>query len=631
MSASSQPAGDAGDAGDAGVPAATAEPSRQAIRPAQRIGLLLLAIWVLILSVLTWSSLQAIERYERHANEQVEQRTRLVALMQSTLIDSELDAIDRDLRVIGERLVQRLDEPASQQARTMESSLDANALVRDLWWVDETGEPLATRRRVDDLSIAPAREPFFRSHVQAPRRQAGDQAFLSQPITVGDARLMAMSRALRDEAGAFRGVLVAYVDLATLAALIDRVTASERLVSLVAHRQGHLLLNLATHGPPSEALADWLQAGDTSPQQAGHFLGRAGGHDYQYALAQPEGWPLNVVAAEDLTSLEARLAANAHDHLWRLLIWAVVSGLLLLLVGWLFARRASALEQVADSERRLAESHRRNAAIIEAMPDLLFTMDAEGRILDFEPGEGIPLLAKPEAFLGQTVADVLPPELAELTRSVIDRTLSSGKVQTYQYHLDFDGLRHYYEGRCSPLTKSSVLILIIDITPRKQAENALEWAATHDALTRLPNRRLFLDRLALASSEFHRYGGIGFCLLYLDLNGFKAVNDSLGHAAGDQLLQRVAERLAQQVRGADSVARLSGAEFVVMISHASRPEARVVVDKLREEIGQPYALDEGEARISVSIGMACCPEDGRAAEALLRSADADMYRQKPAR
>jgi diguanylate cyclase (GGDEF)-like protein/PAS domain S-box-containing protein len=301
---------------------------------------------------------------------------------------------------------------------------------------------------------------------------------------------------------------------------------------------------------------------------------------------------------------------------------------LFLLVGWLFVRLATALQQVAESERRLTESHRRNAAIIEAMPDLLFTMDAEGRFLDFEPGEGIPLLVEPDSFLGQTVTDVLPPDLADRTRSLIDDTLSSGEVQTYQYDLDFDGIRHYYEALCSPLTESSVLILIIDITARKRAENALEWAATHDALTRLPNRRLFVDRLDLAVNEFHRYGGIGFCLLYLDLNGFKVVNDTLGHAAGDQLLQRVAERLGQQVRDADSVARLSGDEFVVMITHASRSEARVVVDKLREEIGQPYWLDEGKAEISVSIGMACCPEDGRSGDALMQAADADMYRHK---
>ncbi|MCL7751876.1 diguanylate cyclase [Guyparkeria hydrothermalis] len=595
--------------------------------PAYRVGLLLLAIWALIFSVLAWSSWQAIERYERHANEQVEQRTRLVALMQATLIDSELDAIDRDLRVVRERLIQRLDEPASQHARTMESSLDANALVRDLWWLNESGAPVATRRRAADLPIDPAGEAFFRVHVKAPARRAGDPAFLSQPIDAGDTRLMAMSRALLDANGTFHGVLVAYIDLAAVAALLDRVTASERLVSLLAHRQGGLLLDRADPTLPSETLLDWLRAGDPA-QPVGRFPGVSGGHAFQYALARPTGWPLDVVAAEDLSLLSSRLAANANDHHWRLLIWAVVSGLLLLLVGWLFTRRASALEQVAISERRLAASHRRNAAIIEAMPDLLFTMDTEGRILDFEPGDGIPLLAEPETFLGRTVADVLPPDLAELTLSVIQRTLASGEVQTYQYHLDFDGSRHYYEGRCSPLTEASVLILIIDITARKQAENALEWAATHDALTRLPNRRLFLDRLHLAVNEFHRYGGIGFCLLYLDLNGFKAVNDGFGHAAGDQLLQQVAERLREQMRSADSLARLSGDEFVVMVSHASRAEARVVVDKLREEVGRPYELDQGEARVSVSIGVACCPEDGRSAEALMQAADADMYRQK---
>ncbi|MFW6322687.1 MAG: diguanylate cyclase [Guyparkeria sp.] len=603
--------------------------------PVVRIGLLLLAIWVLTLAVLAWSSLQAIDRYERHADEQVEERTRLVALMHATLVESELDAVDRDLRVIGERLVPRLGESPARIARAMESSLDANTLVHDLWLLGQggsrLGKPLGARRGADDLDIEPGEEPFFRTHLEPQQGTAADEVFLSRPIDHGETRLVAMSRALRDEAGTFRGVLVAYIDLDALAALLARVTGGGRLAALLADRQGQTLLALGEADLSAKSLSDRLEADVGSPPFAGRFRLEADGREYQFALDQPEGWPLDVVAAEDRAPVVARLEENASYHHWRLLIWAVVSGALLFVVGWLFARRASALAQVADSERRLAESHRRNAAIIEAIPDLLFTMDADGRILDFEPGDGIPLLAEPEAFLGRTVEDVMPPELAEQTRAVIARTLASGEVQTYQYHLDFDGTRNYYEGRCSSLTEDSVLILIIDITARKRAENDLEWAATHDALTRLPNRRLFIDRLGRAVEAFHRYGGTGFCLLYLDLNGFKAINDRLGHAAGDRLLQQVADRLREQVRSADSVARLSGDEFVVIISRASRSDARVVVDKLREEIGRSYELDEGEARVSVSIGMACCPENGRSVEALMQSADDDMYRHKPER
>lgn len=258
-------------------------------------------------------------------------------------------------------------------------------------------------------------------------------------------------------------------------------------------------------------------------------------------------------------------------------------------------------------------------------------MDADGRILDFEPGENIPLLMPPEEFIGRVVDAVLPPDLAELTHAVIQRTLMLRQVQTYQYHLDFDGERRFFEGRCSPLSEETVLILIIDITGRKQAEAAMEWAANHDSLTQLPNRRLFRDRLDQAISDFQRYGGAGFCLLFIDLNGFKAVNDRLGHAAGDRLLQQAARRMERHVRAADSIARLSGDEFVIMITRAGRPEALVVMDKLAEELAEPFELPEGEARVSAAIGLACCPEDGRDAESLMRVADAAMYRDKQVR
>ncbi len=607
------------------------EAARRIAWPAYRVGLLLLVIWVLVSGTLTWSSWQAVERYERHVNEQIEQRTRLVALMQSTLVDGELDAVDRDLRVIRERLVERLDEPRSEVTPILESSLDANEMVRGLWWLDGAGERVASRGRVEPPAIEPAEEPFFRAHADASRAPAEDKADLSGAIDTGETRLLAVSRMLRDRDGEFRGVLVAWIDLGALAALLERVIGGERLASMLSHRDGHLLLNLAENSLPSASLAEWIEASGVSAQRTGRFAPPTGDHDYQYALARPEGWPLNLIVAENRAPLASRVAENARYHYLRLLIWTLVSGALLLLVGWLFSRRAAALEQVAESERRLAESHRRNAAIIEAMPDLLFTMDVEGRILDFEPGEGIPLLMAPEEFLGRSVREVLPADLAKTTCAVIERTLATGTVQTYQYHLDFDGARRYYEGRCSPLTARTVLILIIDITARKRAESDLEWAASHDPLTGLPNRRLFIDRLELAVEEFHRYGGVGFCLLYLDLDGFKAVNDTLGHAAGDQLLIQVAGRLREQLRAADSVARLSGDEFVLIVSHAGRPEADVVAGKLCEELGRPYPLDEGEARVGVSIGMACCPEDGRTADTLMRAADADMYRHKPGR
>ncbi|MDG4867452.1 diguanylate cyclase [Guyparkeria sp. 1SP6A2] len=595
---------------------------RTATWPPYRAWVLLGAIWLVVVAGLGYANVLVIDRYAASSNQQIEQRTRLLAQMQMTLVDNQLDAIDRGLQVFRQRHV---DRPIAG----LGPALDFNPLVRDVWWVGPQGERVFSRHGTVD-GVDPEQQGFFRHH-RSP--STADSAFLSpllHPNGEDPGGLLAMSRAHRTSDGRLLGVLVAWIDPAGLARVLDNMTVNDRLTSLVARRNGEVLV-MAPHVPvnPGTTL-EYLQSNAEAlpPRGSGRYRSAIDGKPYQYAYAALENWDLLVFAAEDRTAIDKMLADEARDHWWRMAAIALFTGLLLVLVGWLLQRRATALRQVEESQRQLAQSYRRNAAIIEALPDLLFTMDANGRILDFEPGENIPLLKPPEAFIGQLVDTVLPPDLAELTHAVIQRTLMLRQVQTYQYHLEFDGERRFFEGRCAPLSEESVLILIIDITGRKRAENAMEWAATHDNLTQLPNRRLFRDRLDKAITDFQRYGGAGFCLLFIDLNGFKAINDRLGHAAGDALLQQAARRMEQHVRAADSIARLSGDEFVVMITHAARPEALVVSDKLAEELAEPFVLPEGEARISAAIGLACCPEDGRDAESLMRAADAAMYRDK---
>ncbi len=598
---------------------------RTATWPPYRAWLLLGAIWLAVVAGLGYANVLVIDRYTASNNQQIEQRIRLLAQMQMTLVDNQLDAIDRGLQVIRQRHV---DRPVARLGPV----LDFNPLVRDVWWVGPRGERLSSRHGTVD-GIDPEQQGFFRHH-RSP--STPDAAFLSpllHPVGAEGAGLLAMSRAHRASDGRLLGVLVAWIDPVGLAQLLGNMTVNDRLMSLVAHHDGDVLVLAPYAAIDPGTTLEYLQSEgkDLPPTGSGRYRSVIDGKQYHYAYAAVDNWDLLVFAAEDRTPVDTVLAEDARDHWWRMAAIALFTGLLLLLVGWLLQRHATALRQVEESQRQLAQSYRRNAAIIEALPDLLFTVDADGRILDFEPSENIPLLMPPEEFIGRVVDQVLPSALAELTHAVIQRTLMLRQVQTYQYHLDLDGERRFFEGRCAPLSEETVLILIIDITGRKQAETAMEWAATHDSLTQLPNRRLFRDRLDTAISDFQRYGGPGFCLLFIDLNGFKAVNDRLGHAAGDKLLQQAAQRMEQHVRAADSIARLSGDEFVVMITHARRPEALVVMAKLAEELSEPFELPEGEARVSAAIGLACCPEDGWDAESLMRVADAAMYRDKPAR
>jgi len=163
---------------------------------------------------------------------------------------------------------------------------------------------------------------------------------------------------------------------------------------------------------------------------------------------------------------------------------------------------------------------------------------------------------------------------------------------------------------------------------RAQLKAELLRAAQHDELTGLPNRRLFQDRLKLAAARCVRHQH-PMALLYIDIDDFKQVNDSLGHATGDRLLQEVARRLQLCVRETDTVARLGGDEFVVLLEDVQTPEdAKTVADKIRDATSHPIDVDGRVLRILASIGFALYPEHGQDVEQLLKHADEAMYTDK---
>ncbi|OZB36578.1 MAG: hypothetical protein B7X35_06430 [Halothiobacillus sp. 14-56-357] len=169
-----------------------------------------------------------------------------------------------------------------------------------------------------------------------------------------------------------------------------------------------------------------------------------------------------------------------------------------------------------------------------------------------------------------------------------------------------------------------------DITAQKQAQAAVERLAHYDTLTQLPNRALFFDRLRMALIKSKR-NKTALALFYMDLDGFKQVNDSLGHRAGDLLLIAVADRLTQTVRASDTVARLGRDEFTVILPDLRRPEDAVkVAENIIQSIGQPFKIQGREVEIGISIGIAQCPEKRLTEDELIQLADQAMYEAKQA-
>lgn len=179
---------------------------------------------------------------------------------------------------------------------------------------------------------------------------------------------------------------------------------------------------------------------------------------------------------------------------------------------------------------------------------------------------------------------------------------------------------------------TGIVETVKDITERRRAEERLNYLAYHDHLTGLRNRTCFLDRLRLELARAKRYKRM-LAVMYLDLDGFKSVNDRMGHAEGDQLLKLVADRLAKSVRASDTVARMGGDEFAILLTELNRPkDAATYAKKLLALFKQPW-LQDGPQKgqrfaITVSIGIAMYPGDGEDCFTLMLHADKAMYRAK---
>jgi diguanylate cyclase (GGDEF)-like protein/PAS domain S-box-containing protein len=186
----------------------------------------------------------------------------------------------------------------------------------------------------------------------------------------------------------------------------------------------------------------------------------------------------------------------------------------------------------------------------------------------------------------------------------------------------------------TPMQRKGVLVGVIvafhDISEQREADERIQHMANFDKLTDLPNRSLFHDRLAQALVQARRENHTG-ALLFLDLDRFKEVNDTLGHDAGDRLLKAVAGRLREQVRASDTVARLGGDEFTVILPHVEAPhDASLVADKIIASISEPFDLNGVMASVGVSIGIALFPAHGDSVEEILKASDRAMYLAKDA-
>ncbi|MCG6965282.1 MAG: EAL domain-containing protein [Chromatiaceae bacterium] len=300
---------------------------------------------------------------------------------------------------------------------------------------------------------------------------------------------------------------------------------------------------------------------------------------------------------------------------------------------------ATRQKRIAAYTRRLRRELQRFRAIYRHSHDAVLIFDpSDGRLVDCNPRTAEFLGIAPGKLKGIHLAE-LHDEEEPFLRSLVDEVMDHDQGRSVRINY------RAADGRIIPAEVSAsriqldtgnlLLCIARDVSDREHAAQRIQHLAYHDTLTGLPNRTLLTDRVSRALARARRTGQIG-ALLFLDLDKFKRINDSLGHSIGDELLKELALRLRNTLREEDTVARLGGDEFVVLLEGLGRQQeqavdkAREIADKIRGVFVDEYRLDGHELYVTASIGIVTFPRDGDTVDTLLRHADTAMYHAKGA-
>lgn len=286
-----------------------------------------------------------------------------------------------------------------------------------------------------------------------------------------------------------------------------------------------------------------------------------------------------------------------------------------------------------QTESSLTTSQDMLQAIMNNSPAVICIKDLEGHYImankEFEHVMGIML----SDILNKTDHDIFPKDIADTFVKHDKDVLNGTQHKQFEETIESEGRNQTYLTLKFPLKDSdgnnyAVCSILTDITMRKQAEAELEHLATYDTLTGLPNRSLFMELLTRTLASGDREDTM-HAVLFIDLDNFKIVNDSMGHPVGDILLRKVAKRLKKCTREEDTVSRMGGDEFVLLIQRVKHPsDAAEVSSKIIQALTPAFEIEDRSVFITPSIGIVISPDNGKDAQKLLRNADTAMYHAK---
>lgn len=554
-------------------------------------------------------------------------------LLQATGVDKALSSVRDDF----------LQDPADagslltaqQRFRVLASAMPG---VRAILVLDDHGIVLAATR--DELL---GRKFSGRDYFVKPRDRPGrDVLYVSRPFETAQGEwVMPISRAALDRQGRFAGVVVAGLDARYLAVVLRSVLYAPDMEAMLAHGDGDPFLQVAgashdayrpVHGSALLALGHATAATGEPPLRVA-----ANGEERVVAsrlidAASPRVAPPMVV--EVSRSVDAILAGWRHDNGVLAGMFAMTLMLAAIGLGLLQRRRVELALLASRSQALQEQANRRIRTVTDGLPALVAYIDRDHRYRFANERYRTFYQLDPEALVGRPMAEVIGQDAHDAFAVRIAAVLR-GEPQQFQQHgvAGKSGVHFSIDFVPDVEADGSIpgfFVMVTDITALKIAEHKLEALALFDSLTGLANRHQFSERLAasLAAASMPR-APVG--LMFLDVDRFKSINDSLGHAAGDEVLREFARRLQAVARPTDCVARLAGDEFVILLDGVGEPEALgAIARKILAAVAVDFSVDGQLLRVSTSIGAAWAMPGAMSPSALLAAADEALYQAKGA-
>jgi diguanylate cyclase (GGDEF)-like protein len=533
-----------------------------------------------------------------------------------------LNAIDQTLKVI--KYSVELNGPHAALPTLRAEELLPPGLVFQVSVADRDGTIVDSNPSMPAHDVS--RAPYFTVHANGGGHgvfvsHTNDDSAKSEPH-------LHFTRRLDNAAGRFAGVAIVEVDPAYFTSSYERSRAGELgLLALVgsdgvarAVRIGDKVSwgqPIALDGIGEEAVAPQPTAPDGIERYAG--------------ARRLSGFPLTAVVG----LADSEQMAQYEQHYGTYLVGATAASSLLVAV---VAMISAWSWQVAKARRRERQAQQTYAAASEASPDAFFVLRGvtgmDGTIVDFlvedsnSRSELFTGIAS-EALRGQLLDDALPYYRTNgMWEHLVQVVLEQRVIEAEWQATAGPTAGRWLQRQIVPVEGGAVA-MVRDITERKLAEERIRHMAHHDELTGLPNRSLIRDRLEQAVRNAQRSGG-HLALAFVDLDGFKLVNDGLGHNAGDELLKVVGARMQACLRRSDTLGRLGGDEFVILLPEAGENPLALtpVLEKIRQAVTEPVQIGDQAVRVSCSMGVVVYPRDGADPKTLMMNADAAMYRAK---